>query len=332
METIRIYLENLFAGLPRDERISRAKAELLSTMEDKYNELKAEGKSENEAVGVVISEFGNIDELLAELGVSRRTGVSEKEETAVFLDEREVGDYLGMVKGSSRIIPAGILMCILAPASLIACNALLAAYAPGVTEEVASLISIMSLFFFAAIGVMLLVFGGLRHEKYEYLGASTVSMPEKLHADVAARAERHATSFAVSLCAGILLIFVAVGVLLTANALYPDSDLASSIGVSGMLTLIGAGVLVITRSALVRDGYDTLLGTGEHSRVHAAHEKREPKAAAAFGAFIWPVAIITFLIWGLVFSGWGIAWIVFPVAALLNGAVAGIAGALSGDR
>ena len=30
-------------------------------MEDKYTELKNEGKSENEAVGTVIAEFGNLD-------------------------------------------------------------------------------------------------------------------------------------------------------------------------------------------------------------------------------------------------------------------------------
>ena len=40
-----------------------AKQELWGMMEDKYNELISEGLSENEAVGTVISEFGNLDEL-----------------------------------------------------------------------------------------------------------------------------------------------------------------------------------------------------------------------------------------------------------------------------
>ena len=38
-------------------------------MEDKYNELLAEGKSDNEAVGIVIAEFGNLDEVAEELGI-----------------------------------------------------------------------------------------------------------------------------------------------------------------------------------------------------------------------------------------------------------------------
>ena len=63
METIKNYLENMFLHLPVTPEVLRAKAELAQMMEDKYNELKAEGKSENEAVGIVISEFGNLNEL-----------------------------------------------------------------------------------------------------------------------------------------------------------------------------------------------------------------------------------------------------------------------------
>ena len=67
METIRNYLENMFLNLPNTPEVYKAKNELWQMMEDKYTELKAEGKSENEAVGIVISEFGNLDELAADL-------------------------------------------------------------------------------------------------------------------------------------------------------------------------------------------------------------------------------------------------------------------------
>ena len=68
METIRNYLENMFLNLPNTPEVYKAKNELWQMMEDKYTELKAEGKSENEAVGIVISEFGNLDELAQDLG------------------------------------------------------------------------------------------------------------------------------------------------------------------------------------------------------------------------------------------------------------------------
>ena len=60
METIKSYLETMFANMPNTPEVIRAKTELLGMMEDKYNELIQEGKSENEAVGTVISELMNL--------------------------------------------------------------------------------------------------------------------------------------------------------------------------------------------------------------------------------------------------------------------------------
>ena len=69
METIRNYLNAMFAGLPDTPEVRRAYEELAAMMEDKYTELIEEGLSENEAVGTVISEFGNLEELAQTLGI-----------------------------------------------------------------------------------------------------------------------------------------------------------------------------------------------------------------------------------------------------------------------
>ena len=71
MEAIRNYLETMFLNLPNTPEVYKAKNELWQMMEDKYTELKNEGKSENEAVGTVIAEFGNLDELANSLFTSR---------------------------------------------------------------------------------------------------------------------------------------------------------------------------------------------------------------------------------------------------------------------
>lgn len=85
MDTIREYLNNLFMGFPETPAVLRAKAELLEMMEDKYEECLSEGKSEKEAVGIVISEFGNIEELSEELGIADY--LQEKQESATKEEE-----------------------------------------------------------------------------------------------------------------------------------------------------------------------------------------------------------------------------------------------------
>ncbi len=69
MEAIREYLSNLFMSLPETPEVLRAKAALLEIMEDKYEELIKERKTEKEAIGIVISEFGDLHELAGELGI-----------------------------------------------------------------------------------------------------------------------------------------------------------------------------------------------------------------------------------------------------------------------
>ena len=76
MEIILNYLDSMFTQLPDTEEVRKGKREMASMMEDKYVELKAEGKSENEAIGIVISEFGNMEELIRELGIREKSAPS----------------------------------------------------------------------------------------------------------------------------------------------------------------------------------------------------------------------------------------------------------------
>ena len=86
METIRNYLNAMFAGLPDTLEVRRAYEELAAMMEDKYTELIGEGCSENEAVGTVISEFGNLEELAQDLGIedcmTRKDAQAERQNSA----------------------------------------------------------------------------------------------------------------------------------------------------------------------------------------------------------------------------------------------------------
>lgn len=70
MDVIVAYLETMFSPYPATPRLEEAKSELRAMMEDKYTELLANGRSHNEAVGQVITEFGNLDELAPVLGIS----------------------------------------------------------------------------------------------------------------------------------------------------------------------------------------------------------------------------------------------------------------------
>lgn len=95
METIKNYLNSIFANMPNTVEVRKAKRELLQMMEDKYNELTDEGMNENTAVGTVISEFGNLDELAEDLGLRDEIeSISEQDNDASYISQDEVNVFL----------------------------------------------------------------------------------------------------------------------------------------------------------------------------------------------------------------------------------------------
>ncbi len=79
METIKNYLDAMFLKLPDTYEVRNAKKDLLALTEDKYEELIREGMAEHEAVGRVISDFGNLDEIAADLGLEKMADGTFKE-------------------------------------------------------------------------------------------------------------------------------------------------------------------------------------------------------------------------------------------------------------
>ena len=64
MDKIKNYVNDLFKEAPSTKKTRELKEELLLDLEEKYNDLVADGKKESEAYNEVISGIGDIDELL----------------------------------------------------------------------------------------------------------------------------------------------------------------------------------------------------------------------------------------------------------------------------
>lgn len=84
-------------------------------MEDHYLELIHQGKSEHEAIGAVISEFGSVDELLQELNVSKEEPIDDWSDA---ITEDDAFDYWGTVRHFAFSLSLGIGFCIAAFAAL----------------------------------------------------------------------------------------------------------------------------------------------------------------------------------------------------------------------
>ena len=69
-DEIDTFLDAMFAPYPSTPRLLEAKGELRAMMEDAYADAIASGMTHNEAVGRVITDFGNLQEIAPVLGIA----------------------------------------------------------------------------------------------------------------------------------------------------------------------------------------------------------------------------------------------------------------------
>lgn len=254
MNAIKNYLDNMFRNLPNTEAVRKAKAELLQMMEDKYEELINEGKTENEAVGIVISEFGNLDELAESLGIQEAVTENPDEDKPMLPIER-VKDYLSMISLTSILVPLGIALCIFS----VACNIIEDAFP--VDLEV---LGVGGMFSMIAVAVGLFIFSGIRRKEFAEVQNKECSL--SIESAEYVRNERkgfkHAyglmSSFGIGLC-----------ILSVLNPIIFDKIpyISSNVGVVLLFAFVAVGVFLITSANRRMNGYDKLLELNESGKM-----------------------------------------------------------------
>ena len=262
MNAIRNYLDNMFRNLPNTEEVRRAKSELLQMMEDKYEELIAEGKTENEAVGIVISEFGNLDELADSLGISEAVTENPTEDKPMLSLDR-VKEYLSMVSTKSILTPLGIALCILSVVSPILADIL------PVDLDVIGAGGMLSII---AIAVGLFIFSGIKGREYAEVKKKECSLSIEGAEYVRNERRRFKNSYGLMSSFGIgLCILSIINPILLDKIPYINSN----IGAAMMFVFVALGVFLITSANTRMNGYDRLLALNEAGKMS---EEFVPKA------------------------------------------------------
>ena len=119
----------------------------------------------------------------------------------------------------------------------------------------------------------------------------------------------------------------------------------NTLGPALSLLMIAAGLLIFLPANWAASVHSTLTtpswsaeaeGTaGDSARWTGSardwsRDHQTPPVVRAIAAIYWPLVTVVFLVWGIVFDGWDICWIIWPVAGVLFGAVAALVSLVSG--
>ena len=335
METIKIYLENMFMNLPRTPEVERAKEELFQMMEDKYNELKASGRTENEAIGIVISEFGNLEEVAESLGISsyvhkERQGEREEPGEARRIGIEEARRYLDGQYAFGTRIGIGVALCIWSPIVLI----ILGGIADGTPiEDVAGGVGLLILFLMVAPAVAIFIYNGMKSEKFKYLQEELFSLHYEAENYVRTEEEEFQGVFTACITVGVVLCIISVMPIFAVEVLFGGSELAAAVAIGILLFVVSIGVFLFIFGGIRKSAYSVLLQKGEYNRekkVQKEREKKAEKVIGAIGGVYWSVVTCIYLLWSFLTMKWGSTWIIWPIAGVLFGAIASICNAVAG--
>lgn len=320
METIFNYLENMFLQLPKTPEVLRAKQELGNMMEDKFQELIAEGRKENEAVGIVISEFGNLEELAEELGISQVVNHQNVErDTSRYVDREEAEAFIKMSRRTSIWVSFGVMLCILSPCALIYIGTLQDYSKNGISDGMIVLFGLIPLLLLVAIAVVMFCWNGMKMEKYEYMKKENFQMDAAFKEVLKQRQEQEKPKATLKLIIGILLCIFSVMPLLVVGAMF-DDDLYAAYALIFLLVMVSVSIWFFIAGGSTVNSLKILLQEEEFSK----EGKKSQKLMDVIGGIYWPVATVIYLGWSFWTMDWGFTWIVWPIAGILYGVIASI--------
>ncbi len=331
METIKNYLENMFMSLPDTPEVYRAKDELLQMMEDKYTELKSEGKSENEAVGIVISEFGNLDEIASDLGIENIVCSQPQPEKKLFtLDE--VKRYIKDKKKHSTLIAAGVALCILSVCFPIFFDGL-----AGTASSLADLYEAVGaclMFILIAVAVALFVYSAISVSSWKYLNSEPHVTDRATTEYINEQMNLYRHIYAIMLVVGIALCIISVTPAILIDAMHnADTDFADNLSGGLLFVLVAAGVFLIVNASLTFGIYKHLLSLNDTSTVSGNYVSGQKERVvydnenvAIVMSVFWQTVTCLYLCVSFLTFQWSITWIIWPVAALVNSMVKNIYG------
>lgn len=256
METIINYFDHIFMALPLTAEVQKAKDELLGMAEDRYHELKEQGKTENEAVGTVIEEFGNIDELASDLGVDFQTTNLENQH---FISRKDAENYLNLYERSDRQLGLGVFLLFLSPLMLIILGLLNSGMRMIVTPAVIGCVGVPFLLVFVAVGLCLIIFSSYSRKPFRYMEKEIFRMDYSTAVFVEDEYKSQQTNFVLKVMIGVALLIVGVIPLIMMGIFYWTVPLlVRGIAVDAFMVLYGISIFSFISAGMSQKRFKVL--------------------------------------------------------------------------
>ena len=233
----------------------------------------------------------------------------------------EASSFLQFKDVESSRVSLGVMLCIFSPVLLIILAALQEAGRIGLSENQAAGIGLAALLVLIATAVALFVVTSIQGNRYEYMEKEAIDTEYGVDGMAREKQEKFRPAYTGQLTSGIVLCVASVIPLFLSMILYGgDDDLPYTISAGILLILVGLGVYLIVRASIIWGGTCMLLEEGDYTRRKKEEERKNAPVAAIYCG----LAVAIYLGYSFVTNRWDQSWIIWPVAGVGYGVVAGI--------
>ena len=225
----------------------------------------------------------------------------------------EAQAYLAWRDKAARRIAVATLLCILSPLPLILLSALSRSPAYGIPEIAAAGIGLGVLFVTVAIAVLLYLTCGFENRPYAFLDEEPFETEYGVTGMVKEKQKAYQSTYGIGNILGTLLCILSPLPLILGSI--SEGGLLTVLMLCIMLIMVAIGVYLFVTVGVRHAAMQRILKEGEFA------PKQKNKLTEVISTAYWLIVTAVFLGWSMVSDDWQITWVVWPIAAILYGAV-----------
>lgn len=235
-------------------------------------------------------------------------------------------EYMENKIKASKKIAGAVSACILSPAILIYLGALAEFKENVISEGLAGGVGVIVLLLIVGLSTVFFILNGMKMEAFEYLEKEAFQLEYGVEAIVRNKMAQYEGINRLYTVTGVFLCIISVCPLVIASSL-GASDFIQTICLLILFVIVAAAVFLIIVAGEKKTCFHILLQEGDYSEDKKVEKRKKERIPAIY----WCIVTAIYLGISFLTEEWGKTWIIWPSAAVLYGAVLGIAGALRKD-
>ena len=253
--------------------------------------------------------------------------VNEAKELGInHISLEQATEYVEHKIAMTNVVTKGVILCVCSAMPLFFFMAMAETNRFGMTGDIAAAMGIISVLILVAVGVSFFIKSNQYQDEISAIEDEPFELAYGVHSVFYEKRKQFRPTYNRRLSVAIFCFIVSFVPLLCVSIFSFEQDIVFLM-IDVLLFIIAIGLCIILPVSARYDAYSNVL----NETVKETETTKRAKRAEKLAEFYWPLLTAIYLGWSFWTMAWGVTWIVWPVGAVLFGALVGLMELLNKD-